>query len=137
MLRSNFGDSSGVALDLHHHYREQNLTLNIGRYGRNWGRAFFLTDEKPTRGYKGNRMSKVVVGPLLGPILVFPSPFPFSCSFCFSVCTQLLVSRPDEENISSYLQLIDKCLIHEVSCVRSSKTVVLITWKLFPKCLFM
>ncbi|CAI5764823.1 protein Smaug homolog 1 isoform X2 [Podarcis lilfordi] len=31
------------------------------------------------------------------------------------VCTQLLVSRPDEENISSYLQLIDKCLIHEVS----------------------
>ncbi|XP_067151252.1 protein Smaug homolog 1 isoform X3 [Apteryx mantelli] len=29
------------------------------------------------------------------------------------VCTQLLVSRPDEENISSYLQLIDKCLIHE------------------------
>lgn len=31
------------------------------------------------------------------------------------MCTQLLVSRPDEENISSYLQLIDKCLIHEVS----------------------
>ncbi|KAG7267422.1 LOW QUALITY PROTEIN: hypothetical protein CRUP_012523 [Coryphaenoides rupestris] len=30
------------------------------------------------------------------------------------VCTQLLVSRPDEENISSYLQLIDKCVIHEV-----------------------
>ncbi|KAJ3594224.1 hypothetical protein NHX12_006555, partial [Muraenolepis orangiensis] len=29
------------------------------------------------------------------------------------VCTQLLVSRPDEENISSYLQLIDKCVIHE------------------------
>lgn len=32
----------------------------------------------------------------------------------FSVCTQLLVSRSDEDNISSYLQLIDKCLIHEV-----------------------
>ncbi|TNN73210.1 Protein Smaug 2 [Liparis tanakae] len=29
------------------------------------------------------------------------------------VCTQLLVSRPDEENISCYLQLIEKCLIHE------------------------
>lgn len=29
------------------------------------------------------------------------------------VCTQLLVSRPDEENISSYLQLIDKCVGHE------------------------
>lgn len=36
-------------------------------------------------------------------------PFP-----CFSVCTQLLVSRPDEENITSYLQLIEKCLTHEV-----------------------
>lgn len=31
-----------------------------------------------------------------------------------SVCTQLLVSRPDEENITSYLQLIEKCLTHEV-----------------------
>ncbi|CAB1460206.1 unnamed protein product [Pleuronectes platessa] len=30
------------------------------------------------------------------------------------VCTQLLVSRSDEDNISSYLQLIDKCLLHEV-----------------------
>lgn len=30
------------------------------------------------------------------------------------VCTQLLVSRPDEENISCYLQLIEKCLTHEV-----------------------
>ncbi|KAI2656540.1 hypothetical protein H4Q32_013497 [Labeo rohita] len=29
------------------------------------------------------------------------------------VCTQLLVSRPDEENISCYLQLIEKCLTHE------------------------
>ncbi|XP_017331264.1 protein Smaug homolog 1 isoform X4 [Ictalurus punctatus] len=29
------------------------------------------------------------------------------------VCTQLLVSRPDEENISSYLQLINKCELHE------------------------
>lgn len=34
--------------------------------------------------------------------------------FLSPVCTQLLVSRPDEENISSYLQLIDKCLLHEV-----------------------
>lgn len=48
-------------------------------------------------------------------------------SLFFPVCTQLLVSRPDEENISSYLQLIDKCLIHEVSRDGSSKTVVLIT----------
>lgn len=79
------------------------------------------------------------VGPLLGPILVSPSPISllFSSLFFFPVCTQLLVSRPDEENISSYLQLIDKCLIHEVSRVRSSKAVVPITWKLFPKCLFM
>lgn len=38
------------------------------------------------------------------------------------MCTQLLVSRPDEENISSYLQLIDKCLIHEVSSDRFYKT---------------
>lgn len=36
---------------------------------------------------------------------------PFPCS---PVCTQLLVSRPDEENITSYLQLIEKCLTHEV-----------------------
>lgn len=55
-------------------------------------------------------------------------PIPISLLFCFFlVCTQLLVSRPDEENISSYLQLIDKCLIHEVSSDESSKTVVLIT----------
>lgn len=33
----------------------------------------------------------------------------------FSVCTQLLVSRPDEENINCYLQLIEKCLTHEVN----------------------
>lgn len=38
-----------------------------------------------------------------------------SCPFlCPPVCTQLLVSRPDEENITSYLQLIEKCLTHEV-----------------------
>ena len=42
--------------------------------------------------------------------------------FKFPVCTQLLVSRPDEENISSYLQLIDKCLIHEVSSDRFHET---------------
>lgn len=42
--------------------------------------------------------------------------------FLITVCTQLLVSRPDEENISSYLQLIDKCLIHEVSSDRFYKT---------------
>lgn len=41
-------------------------------------------------------------------ILMFQSCFP-------PVCTQLLVSRPDEENISSYLQLLEKCLAHEVS----------------------
>lgn len=35
-------------------------------------------------------------------------------SFFPPVCTQLLVSRPDEENISCYLQLIEKCLTHEV-----------------------
>lgn len=35
--------------------------------------------------------------------------------FFFSVCTQLLVSRPDEENINCYLQLIEKCLTHEVN----------------------
>lgn len=44
----------------------------------------------------------------------------------FAVCTQLLVCRPDEENISSYLQLIDKCLIHEVS------GMALIAWPSSP-----
>ena len=29
------------------------------------------------------------------------------------VCTRLLVSRPDQENITSYIQLTEKCLTHE------------------------
>uniref|UniRef100_A0A3Q3JC54 Protein Smaug homolog 1 n=1 Tax=Monopterus albus TaxID=43700 RepID=A0A3Q3JC54_MONAL len=40
------------------------------------------------------------------------------------VCTQLLVSRSDEDNISSYLQLIDKCLIHEVHSYVPRKTLL-------------
>ncbi|XP_041943094.1 protein Smaug homolog 1 isoform X2 [Alosa sapidissima] len=43
------------------------------------------------------------------------------------VCTQLLVSRSDEENISSYLQLIDKCLIHEAFTETQKKR--LLSWK--------
>uniref|UniRef100_A0A8C9RPG6 Protein Smaug homolog 1 n=1 Tax=Scleropages formosus TaxID=113540 RepID=A0A8C9RPG6_SCLFO len=43
------------------------------------------------------------------------------------VCTQLLVSRPDEENISSYLQLIDKCLIHEAFTETLKRR--LLSWK--------
>ncbi|XP_054826310.1 protein Smaug homolog 1 isoform X2 [Eublepharis macularius] len=43
------------------------------------------------------------------------------------VCTQLLVSRPDEENISSYFQLIDKCLIHEAFTETQKKR--LLSWK--------
>ncbi|CAL8245823.1 unnamed protein product [Lota lota] len=43
------------------------------------------------------------------------------------VCTQLLVSRPDEENISSYLQLIDKCVIHESFTETQKKR--LLSWK--------
>lgn len=43
-------------------------------------------------------------------------------SLC-SVCTQLLVSRPDEENISCYLQLIEKCLTHEVRRVYTVTSV--------------
>ncbi|KAM8921168.1 protein Smaug homolog 1 isoform 2-T2 [Pelodytes ibericus] len=43
------------------------------------------------------------------------------------VCTQLLVSRPDEENISSYLQLIDKCLIHDAFTETQKKR--LLSWK--------
>ncbi|XP_063804454.1 protein Smaug homolog 1 isoform X2 [Pseudophryne corroboree] len=43
------------------------------------------------------------------------------------VCTQLLVSRADEENISSYLQLIDKCLIHEAFTETQKKR--LLSWK--------
>ncbi|XP_008267903.2 protein Smaug homolog 1 isoform X1 [Oryctolagus cuniculus] len=43
------------------------------------------------------------------------------------VCTQLLVCRPDEENISSYLQLIDKCLIHEAFTETQKKR--LLSWK--------
>ncbi|XP_036818892.1 protein Smaug homolog 1 isoform X5 [Oncorhynchus mykiss] len=42
-------------------------------------------------------------------------------------CTQLLVSRPDEENISSYLQLIDKCLLHEAFTETQKKR--LLSWK--------
>ncbi|XP_061621115.1 protein Smaug homolog 1 isoform X4 [Phyllopteryx taeniolatus] len=43
------------------------------------------------------------------------------------VCTQLLVSRSDEDNISSYLQLIDKCLIHESFSETQKKR--LLSWK--------
>ncbi|XP_072895981.1 protein Smaug homolog 1 isoform X4 [Hemitrygon akajei] len=43
------------------------------------------------------------------------------------VCTQLLVSRPDEENISSYLQLIDKCVAHEAFTETQKKR--LLSWK--------
>lgn len=125
MLRSNFGDAPDVTLDLHHHTGEQNLVLNIGWHGRNWGREFFLAGEKTCLWDKGNGMSKAFVGPPWTPA---PCPHAhFSSLFFFPVCTQLLVSRPDEENISSYLQLIDKCLIHEVSRDGASKTVVLIT----------
>ncbi|XP_074416344.1 LOW QUALITY PROTEIN: protein Smaug homolog 2 [Sinocyclocheilus rhinocerous] len=44
-----------------------------------------------------------------------------------SVCTQLLVSRPDEENISCYLQLIEKCLTHEAFTETQKKR--LLSWK--------
>ncbi|XP_062872659.1 protein Smaug homolog 2 [Trichomycterus rosablanca] len=43
------------------------------------------------------------------------------------VCTQLLVSRPDEENISCYLQLIEKCLTHEAFSETQKKRLV--SWK--------
>uniref|UniRef100_A0A9J7ZB96 Protein Smaug homolog 1 n=2 Tax=Cyprinus carpio TaxID=7962 RepID=A0A9J7ZB96_CYPCA len=43
------------------------------------------------------------------------------------VCTQLLVSGSDEENISSYLQLIDKCLIQEAFTETQKKR--LLSWK--------
>ncbi|XP_072836327.2 protein Smaug homolog 2 [Pogona vitticeps] len=43
------------------------------------------------------------------------------------VCTQLLVSRPDEENITSYLQLIEKCLMHEAFTETQKKR--LLSWK--------
>lgn len=43
------------------------------------------------------------------------------------VCTQLLVSRSDEDNISSYLQLIDKCLVHESFTETQKKR--LLSWK--------
>ncbi|XP_059733522.1 protein Smaug homolog 2 isoform X2 [Bos taurus] len=43
------------------------------------------------------------------------------------VCTQLLVSRPDEENITSYLQLIEKCLSHEAFTETQKKR--LLSWK--------
>uniref|UniRef100_A0A671LDR5 Protein Smaug homolog 2-like n=1 Tax=Sinocyclocheilus anshuiensis TaxID=1608454 RepID=A0A671LDR5_9TELE len=43
------------------------------------------------------------------------------------VCTQLLVSRPDEENISCYLQLIEKCLTHEAFTETQRKR--LLSWK--------
>lgn len=43
------------------------------------------------------------------------------------VCTQLLVSRPDEDNISCYLQLIEKCLTHEAFTETQKKRLV--SWK--------
>uniref|UniRef100_A0A8C4QVW8 Uncharacterized protein n=1 Tax=Eptatretus burgeri TaxID=7764 RepID=A0A8C4QVW8_EPTBU len=43
------------------------------------------------------------------------------------VCTQLLVSRPDEENVASYLQLLDKCLAHEAFTETQKKR--LLSWK--------
>uniref|UniRef100_H3DFJ1 Sterile alpha motif domain containing 4B n=1 Tax=Tetraodon nigroviridis TaxID=99883 RepID=H3DFJ1_TETNG len=43
------------------------------------------------------------------------------------VCTQLLVSRPDEENINCYLQLIEKCLTHEAFSETHKKRLV--SWK--------
>ncbi|XP_037534169.1 protein Smaug homolog 2 [Nematolebias whitei] len=43
------------------------------------------------------------------------------------VCTQLLVSRPDEENINCYLQLIEKCLTHEAFTETHKKRLV--SWK--------
>ncbi|KAL2096067.1 hypothetical protein ACEWY4_008215 [Coilia grayii] len=55
------------------------------------------------------------------------------------VCTQLLVSRPDEENISCYLQLIEKCLAHEAFTetqkkrLASWKQQVLKLLRLFPR----
>ncbi|MEE6490633.1 hypothetical protein FKM82_015920 [Ascaphus truei] len=43
------------------------------------------------------------------------------------VCTQLLVSRPDEENITCYLQLLEKCLTHEAYTETQKKR--LLSWK--------
>ncbi|XP_078724308.1 protein Smaug homolog 1 isoform X5 [Lampetra fluviatilis] len=42
-------------------------------------------------------------------------------------CTQLLVSRPDEENVSSYLQLLDKCLTHAAFTETQKKRIL--SWK--------
>uniref|UniRef100_A0A8C3UCH0 SAM domain-containing protein n=1 Tax=Catharus ustulatus TaxID=91951 RepID=A0A8C3UCH0_CATUS len=55
------------------------------------------------------------------------------------VCTQLLVSRPDEENITTYLQLLEKCLSHEAFTetqkkrLQSWKQQVLKLLRAFPK----
>ncbi|KAM4642232.1 protein Smaug homolog 2 isoform 2-T2 [Discoglossus pictus] len=43
------------------------------------------------------------------------------------VCTQLLVSRPDEDNITCYLQLLEKCLSHEAFTETQKKR--LLSWK--------
>ncbi|KAG8448894.1 hypothetical protein GDO86_015824 [Hymenochirus boettgeri] len=43
------------------------------------------------------------------------------------VCTQLLVSRPDEENITCYLQLLEKCISHEAFTETQKKR--LLSWK--------
>nr|XP_033810838.1 protein Smaug homolog 2 isoform X2 [Geotrypetes seraphini] len=43
------------------------------------------------------------------------------------VCTQLLVSRPDEENITCYLHLLEKCLSHEAFTETQKKR--LLSWK--------
>ncbi|KAE8585870.1 hypothetical protein XENTR_v10021486 [Xenopus tropicalis] len=43
------------------------------------------------------------------------------------VCTQLLVSRPDEDNITCYLQLLEKCISHEAFTEIQKKR--LMSWK--------
>ncbi|KAK7879826.1 hypothetical protein WMY93_033503, partial [Mugilogobius chulae] len=43
------------------------------------------------------------------------------------VCTQLLVSRADEENLSLYLSLLDRCLLHEAFTDLQKKR--LLSWK--------
>jgi len=38
--------------------------------------------------------------------------------FFDAACTQLLVSKPDEENITLYMKLLERCVQHPVSvCV--------------------
>ncbi|KAK2082419.1 Protein Smaug 2, partial [Saguinus oedipus] len=64
--------------------------------------------------------------PALAPVACRDIPSQFT-RVMGKVCTQLLLSRPDKENVTSYLQLMEKCLTHEAFTGTQKKR--LLSWK--------